>query len=283
MSFILKLKTIPKVLIDARCISPDRFAGKKLDEVRGLRLLEGGVTTTLDTIFDVDGPSTALQNAKDVEIIIEGSSDKLCYIGYKMSNGRITIKGSVGHFIGYKMRNGLIVVYGNTRNYLGAKMVGGVIEVFGNVGHRVGSKLQGEKAGKGMKEGTIYIHGTAGSDIGWDASGGTIIVEGGAGDFVGADMTGGTIVIKGNAGIYPGYNMSSGRAVIGGRVGSLLPSFYIDSIAPSIKVKGISFQKPFATLIGDAIVLGRGILQISYEDNVHILEQYKQLLEEVPL
>lgn len=283
MSYILKLKSMPRVLTDVRNISPDKFIGKKLEEIRNMVALEGGMRITLDTLFDVEGPVLAPQDAKSIEILIEGSIDKLCYIGYKMSNGKIVIRGNIGHFIGYKMKGGSITVYGNTRNYLGAKMTNGLIEVFGNTGHRVGSKLQGEKLGKGMRGGTIYVHGNTGADVGWGAGGGTVIIDGCAGNFVGAEMTGGLIIVKGDAGIYPGVRIIGGRIVIGGMVKAILPSFYIDSFIPILKVKGIVFQKPFVSFIGDAIVSGRGILQISYENNLHFLEEYKHIIEEVSI
>ncbi|MEM1646030.1 MAG: formylmethanofuran dehydrogenase subunit C [Ignisphaera sp.] len=283
MSFTLKLKSVPTVLTDVRCISPDKFVGKKLGEIRNLNIIEGGVTVTLDTLFDVDGPTTAPQDAKAIEIIVENSIDKLCYIGYKMSNGKIIIKGNVGHFAGYKMKGGTMVIYGNARNYLGAKMVNGTIEVHGNTGHNVGGKLHGEKPGKGMRGGVIHIHGNAGADVGWGASGGTIIIDGDAGNFVGADMVGGAIIVKGSVGIYPGLWMLGGRIVVGGSVRAILPSFYIDSITPLLRVRGIMFQKPFAIFIGDAVVFGKGMLQISYEDNKHILDQYKHILEEIAI
>ena len=278
MSFILRLRSKPTVLTDLRNISPDKFAGRMLNEIRSLSAVEGGRAVSLDTFFDIDGPSRAPQEVGSIEITVEGGTDKLCYIGYKMTGGKIVIKGSTGHFTGYKMKGGTIVIYGDTRNYLGAKMAGGTIEVFGNVGHRIGSKLHGEKPGKGMKGGTIMVHGNAGADVGWGASGGTIIIDGSAGNFVGSEMTGGVVVVKGSAGIYPGAGMAGGRIVIGGAVKSLLPSFYLDSIAPSIKVKKIPFDKPFAIFIGDVTVLGRGFLQVSYEDNKDLLEPLTYVL-----
>ena len=280
VTYTLTLKIKPTVLIDARMVSPDRFANKSIDEIKKLRIIEGGWDRKLEEIFTVTGPEKAPSNPNDIEIVVEGS-DKLCYIGYKMSGGRIVIKGGAGHFIGYKMKGGSIVIHGNVRNYLGCKMKNGTIEVFGNAGHRVGSKLQGEKPGKGMKNGTIIIHGNAGSEIGCGMSGGVIIVEGNAGNLIGDYMTGGVIIVKGSAGIYPGAEMSGGRIVIGGKVEAILPSFYVDSYIPSLKVRGITFNKPFLSFIGDAIVGGRGTLQISYEDNKAMLEFFKGLLEEV--
>jgi len=280
-TFTLRLKTAPKVLVDARWISTDRFAGKAIDEIKKFRILEGGWETTLGDFFDVIGPEKAPAEPKEIEIVIEGSSSKLCYVGYKMSGGRIVIKGDAGHFIGYKMRGGSIVVHGNVRNYLGCKMKDGSIEVFGNAGHRVGSKLQGEKPGKGMKRGTIVIHGSAGSEVGCGMAGGIIVIEKSAGNLVGDFMTGGTIVVKEGAGIDPGLEMQGGRIVIGGVVKGILPSFYVDSYIPLLKVRGIEFKKPFLSFIGDTVVGGRGLLQVSYEDNKKLLEVFKSLLEEV--
>ncbi|MEM0027072.1 MAG: formylmethanofuran dehydrogenase subunit C [Ignisphaera sp.] len=280
MSYVLKLKYSPKVLVDARNISPDKFAGKTLNEIKKLKILEGGYETTIESIFDVDGPSQAPQDIKSIEITIEGGSNKLCFIGYRMSGGKVVIKGGAGHFTGYKMSGGTIVVHGSVRDYLGCKMKGGVIEVFGDAGHRIGSKLHGEKSGKGMRGGTITIHGNAGSYVGWGAGGGTIVIDKNAKNFVGSDIAGAVVVVKGSAGIYPGFGMSSGRVVIGGRIESMAPSFYIDSIIPSLKVRGIAFNKPFATFIGDVISGGRGLLQISYEDNKDFVDLYKNLLEE---
>lgn len=280
MSYILKLKSKLVTLVDARNISPDKFVDKNLHEIRNLKLFEGSMTTTLDTIFDVEGSSSPHQNVRNIEIIIEGECSKLNFVGYKMNGGKIVVKGDIGHFLGYKMKGGNIVVYGNTRNYTGAKMVDGSIEIYGNAGHRTGSKLHGEKPGKGMRGGTIYVHGNSGSEVGWGMGGGTIIIDGDSGNLVGANMTGGTVIVKRNCGMYVGLRMISGRIVVGSRIQSLLPSFYIDSLIPSVKVKGVTFSKPFAVFIGDVLSGGRGFLQISYEDNKHIVDEYVELLRE---
>ena len=250
VNYYIKLKDNPSVLIDARSITPDSFAGKKINEILLLKILEGGKPIALQDLFDVEGPS----------------------------EGSITINGDAGHFIGYKMRGGNITIRGNARNYLGAKMKDGTIEVFGNAGHWIGAKLLGEKPGKGMKGGTITIHGNAGSEIGSGMKGGTIIIDGSAKNSAGNYMTGGTIIVKGNGGLYPGLRMSGGRIVINGSVQALLPSFYVDSIIQPLKVKGITFSKSFMSFIGDALIGGHGVLQVSYDDNKELLEEFRKLL-----
>ena len=279
-TYVLYLKVKPTVLIDLRHVTPDRLAGKEISEIRDLSILEGGKKTCLSEIFEISGPSRAPKDPASINIVIEGGSDKLCYVGYKMSSGNIMVKGNVGHLVGYKMRGGKIIVKGNARNYVGAKMKGGTIEIHGNVGHRLGSKLVGEKPGKGMRNGTIIVHGNAGSEVGVGMKRGLIMVEGSAGNLVGADMSGGTIIIKENCGLYPGVGMLAGKIVIGKEVGGILPSFYVDSLLPSIKVKGIVFNKQFMLFFGDAVVNGKGLLYISYEDNKALLEHYRILIKE---
>lgn len=285
MSVVYKLKLKDKFIvpIDARNISPDKFVGKSLDEIRKIKIFEGGRESIIEDIFDVEGPEkSSKESLNNVEIIVEGpSTGKLRYLGYKMSGGKIIVKGDSGHFIGYKMSNGVIIVEGKAGNYVGSKMKGGSIEILKDCGDCIGGKLPGEKPGKGMSGGSIIVHGNAGSQVGVGMKGGRIIIEGNAGMLCGSYMTGGTLIIKMKCGLYPGSRMTSGRVIIGGAVEGILPSFYADSIIPSLKIRDVSFNKPFMLFLGDAISNGRGMLYISIEDNKLLVEQYKELLEEV--
>jgi len=283
VTYSLHLKTKPTVLIDVRHITPDEFSGKELTDIKNIVVWEGGRKTRLSELFDVEGPEKAPSDPAQITITFKTGSNKLCFIGYRMSKGKISVKGDAGHLVGYKMRGGSIVVEGSARDYVGAKMKDGNIEVYGNVGHKLGGKLPGEKLGKGMKGGTIVVHGNAGSEVGVGMERGMIMVEGGAGNLVGSDMLGGTIVVKGCCGLYPGAGMSGGRVIIGGRVGTILPSFYVDSTVPSISVRGIKLDKPFMLFIGDVVVGGKGLLYISYNDNKELLEHYRSLIEEVSI
>ncbi len=278
--FILRLKVRPKVPLDLRHVRPDDFMGKTLDEILRLRAWEGGIRITLGDLFDVvEAPREAPKDAKFIEIEIQGElANKPRYIGYRMSGGKIIIRGDAGHLVGYKMSGGSIVVYGNVGNWLGAKMKGGEIEVYGNAKSFVGAKLLGEKSGRGMRGGSIIIHGSADSFIGFGMGGGMIIIENNAGDSIGVDMSGGTIIVQNNAGLHHGVGMSSGRVIIGGRVENVMPSFYIDSIVPEVRVRGRIFKKPFALFIGDVIVGGRGSIFIAYEENKELLEPLRKLL-----
>ncbi len=281
ITYSLYLKIKPTVLIDVRHLTPDEFAGKELSSIKSIAVWEGGKKTYLSELFDIKGPEKAPADPGQITITFEVGSSKLCYIGYKMSKGKIIVKGDAGHLVGYKMRGGNIVVEGSARDYVGAKMKDGTIEIHGNVGHKLGGKLLGEKPGKGMKGGTIIVHGNAGSEVGVGMERGVIIINGNAGNLVGSDMTGGSVVVRGNCGLYPGSGMSGGRIIVGGKVDAILPSFYADSMVPSISIRGVKFDKPFMVFIGDVIVGGKGLLYISYSDNRELLEYYRSLIEEV--
>lgn len=280
VTFSLYFKTKPNVLIDVRYITPSEIAGKNLSDIKNIAVWEGGRKTRLSDLFEIIGPDRAPGNPGQIVIVFESGSSKLSFIGYRMSDGKITVKGDAGHLVGYKMKGGSIVVEGNARDYVGAKMKNGTIEIQGKVGNRLGGKLLGEKPGKGMKGGTIIVHGDAGSDVGLGMEKGLIIVEGNAGNLIGSEMIGGTIVVKGDGGLYPGAGMMGGRIIIGRKIKGILPSFYVDSIIPSISVRGIKFDKLFMLFLGDAIAGGKGLLYVSYEDNKELLSYHKLLIEE---
>ncbi|MCX8168903.1 MAG: formylmethanofuran dehydrogenase subunit C [Candidatus Methanomethylicia archaeon] len=281
-TYIFKLKRASIVPIDVRNISPYKFIGKSLDEIKKFKVFEGGREATIEDLFEVDGPASSPKDVNSIEIIVNGfNTNKLRYLGYKMNGGKIVVKGDVGHFIGYKMSNGSITVEGRAGSYIGAKMKGGSIEVFKDCGDCIGGKLPGEKLGKGMSGGSIVIHGNAGSQVGVGMKGGRILIDGNVGMLCGSYMTGGTIIVRGNCHIYPGSRMIGGRIIIGGRVEGILPSFYVDSIVPSIKVREVVFPKPFMVFIADVIVGGRGMLYISLQDNEELLKPYKEVIKEV--
>lgn len=280
--FTLRLKEPPTVPVDARRIKPDKLAGKTLDGILNTKLREGSRVVRLRDLFEVTGPEKAPESPGEIEIVIEGEgSEKLRYLGYKMTAGKIIVKGNIGGMAGYKMKGGTIVIEGDAASWLGAKMKDGLIEVHGDAGDFVGSKLQGEKPGKGMKGGMIVIHGNAGSNIGAGMGGGAIIVEGDAGDLVGAHMTGGSILVCGKAGRFTGARMTGGKIIVSGLIDGILPSFYVDSIVSSAKVKSYKFKKPFMMFIGDVLVNGMGKLFVALNENRELLKHYEELLEDV--
>jgi len=269
-----------KVLIDAKCITPDEFAGKSLEEISFLEVYEGNLVRKLGDLFVIKGDPE--DNVDETQIVIEGDVWKVCRIGEKMSGGCILIKGSAGHYLGRWMQGGRIEVRGNVRSWLGAEMQDGAIEVFGNAGSFVGGRLRGKVGKKGMKKGYIIIHGSAGARVGHGMVKGTIIIDGNSGPFPGSEMMGGKILIRGDCEGKAGANMIGGSVVICGRLPSVLPGFYIDDIAPKAKAKKEKIEGPFYVFVGDALAsrICGGRLYIHKASNPH-LKVYEELLEEV--
>ncbi|RLG42568.1 MAG: formylmethanofuran dehydrogenase subunit C [Thermoproteota archaeon] len=278
MPVVLKPKESFKVLVDAKCIAPDEFAGKSLDEIGSLEVYEGGFIRKLGDLFEIQGSPAS--SVEETQIVIEGDVWKVCRIGEKMSGGSIIINGSAGHYLGRWMRGGTIEVKGNVRSWLGAEMEGGTIEVFGNAGSFVGGRLRGKVGKKGMKNGYIIIHGSAGARVGHGMVKGTIIIDGDSGPFPGSEMMGGKILIRGNCEGKAGAHMSGGSIVICGKLPSVLPGFYIDDVVPKAKVKKEKIEGPFYLFVGDALAsLGcGGRLYIHKPSNPH-LKFYEELLE----
>ncbi len=269
-------KEDPKVPVEVRQLTPDIL---KVSDVDNLYIWLGNRKVNIREVFEVETWSEDSES-DDITIIFDGrGTERLRYVGYRMSSGKIIVNGNVGPLAGYKMRGGELVVQGDADHYLGARMRGGKIEVFGNAGSFVGGKLIGYDYGSGMRGGTIIVHGNAGTFIGHGMKGGDIIIEGSVGDYAGYGMKGGNIFVKGDSGINPGARMCGGRIIILGRVEDLLVSFYIDSIVNGIKFKGKKIEGKFAIFLGDLLCDTRGRLIINYEPNIHIIKPLEALLE----
>ncbi len=276
--FRLRLKEDPKVPLEVRQLTPDTLTSLKIEDT--YVWLGNRKIRTVD-IFDVE---SWIEDSETNEIVIifEGKgTERMRYVAYRMSMGKIIVRGGVGPLAGYRMRGGELIIEGDADHYLGAKMKNGKIEVHGNAGSCVGGKLIGENYGNGMKGGTIIIHGNAGSFIGHGMKGGDIIIKGSAKDYVGYGMKGGNILVHGDVGLYPGARMSGGRIIILGNVEDVLASFYIDSIVNGIKFKGQKIDGKFVIFLGDVLTESRGRLIINYDKNLHIVKKLEQLLEPV--
>ncbi|HIE23806.1 MAG TPA: formylmethanofuran dehydrogenase subunit C [Candidatus Korarchaeota archaeon] len=269
-----------KVLVDAKCITPDEFAGKSLEDIGALEVYEGAFARKLSDLFEIKGSSA--ENLDETQIVIEGDVWRVCRIGENMSGGSIIINGSAGHYVGRWMKGGRIEVKGNVRSWLGAEMEDGTIEVFGNAGSFVGGRLRGKVGKKGMKKGLIIIHGSVGARVGHGMVKGNIIVDGNSGVFPGSEMMGGKILIRGNCDGKAGANMTGGTIIICGKLPSVLPGFYIDDIASKAKIKKEKIEGPFYVFVGDALAsrICGGRLYIHKASNPH-LKMYEELLEEV--
>lgn len=198
-----------------------------------------------------------------------------------MSSGEIEVLGDVGPYAGRKMKGGKLVIRGLAGPCLGSKMYDGVIEVFGSAEDRVGGAYRGELPAKGMRGGTVLIHGNAGAEVGLGMSGGTIIIDGSCDIMPGLYMSGGTILVKGDCAGKAGARMTGGRVVIVGRIPSILPSFYVDEVRPSIKIAGEKVEGPLLVFVGDVVASERcgGRLMVNLKNNPH-LKRYEELIAE---
>lgn len=280
MALTLTLDNDPKVPVEVEEVIPDRIAGLTLSEVSNLTVWVGNRQVKLSEVFKVEGD--VAQQPSDVKIVFKGFTARLRRVGEKMSAGEIEVEGDVGPYAGRKMKGGKLTIKGLAGTSLGAKMYGGTIEVFGSASDRVGGAYRGELPPAGMRGGTIVIHGDAGAEVGLGMRGGAIIIEGSCDIMPGLSMRGGNILIKGNCAGKAGARMTGGRVVVLGSIPSILPSFYIDEVRPSMKVAGQKIEGPLLVFVGDALYNERcaGRLVVSLKSNPH-LKRYEELLQKV--
>lgn len=107
-------------------------------------------------------------------------------------------------------------------DYIGQGLTDGSITVHGDAGSYLGF---------GMKKGRIQVHGNVDAYAAAALSGGEIVIDGNAGDLLGAaipgdrkGMRGGLVIVKGNAGDRVGDQMRRGIVLIEGNVGSYCAS-----------------------------------------------------------
>lgn len=275
----LNLSKDPGVPVEVDNITPDKIAGSTLNEVSRMMLWVGNRQLRLDEVFQVEGDVDS--KPQEVKILFRGYTSRLRRVGEKMSSGEIEVLGDVGPYAGRKMRGGKLVIKGLAGPCLGSKMYDGVIEVFGSAEDRVGGAYRGELPAKGMKGGMILIHGNAGAEVGLGMKGGTIIIDGSCDIMPGLYMKGGTILVKGDCAGKAGAGMTGGRVIIVGRTPSILPSFYVDEVRPSIKIAGEKVDGPLLVFVGDVLASERcgGRLMVNLKNNPH-LKKYETLIAE---
>ena len=102
----LHLKRQPAVPLEAEVISPDVMGQLSNAELRELRVYHGKRQLPLSEFFDVEG-----EFSQDLEL--HGDLHKVRWIGRAMSQGSITVHGSVGMHLGSYMSGGRIEVHGD--------------------------------------------------------------------------------------------------------------------------------------------------------------------------
>jgi len=215
------LKREPTVPLEAEVLTPDVVVGLSNAEIRALTVYHGKRQLPLGDFFDVEGERCG-------DLVLHGALHKVRWIGRSMSQGSITVHGSVGMHLGAYMSGGRIEVHGNASDWIGAEMRNGLIHIRGNAGGQVGAAYRG--ALRGMKNGTILVEGSAGVEVGMRMRRGTIVVRGPARDFAGLQMKGGTIILLSGAEIRTGAWMNRGTII------SLKPLQMMPTFAPAAEM-----------------------------------------------
>ena len=264
------------VTIDTgRKVSPDEFMDKEISAINNIETWEGNKKIKLKSIFAMK--KDLRDKTDEITIEILGNMANARRIGYKMTQGKLKIKGAGGLYLGESMTGGEIIVKGDAGSWLGSEMVGGTIEVSGNVGDAVGAASRG--ATQGMRGGKIIIKGNSGSDVGAWMQSGTIRIRGNSKMFPGLHMKGGTIHISGNCQGRVGGHMLGGKIIISGNMSSHpLPSFSFDNIRGKTRIEKESIDGPFYVYTGDNNENGNGRIFINVESNSQ-LKWYEQFLE----
>jgi formylmethanofuran dehydrogenase subunit C len=218
MSLTLNFRAKTSVPVEIEGIVPDRLHDKSLAEIERLAIYHGNRKLELAELFSLTG------DPSDGRIDLHGELAGVHFIGYGMNRGEIHVHGNAGRHLGGAMSGGRIKVDGNTGDFAGCEMQGGLIHVAGSAGHKIGAAYPGSK--KGMTDGTILIHGDAGSEVGASMRRGTLVVGGSCGDAAGFNMIAGSILVFGSCGARPGAGMRRGTIGLFATASTkLLPTF----------------------------------------------------------
>lgn len=262
------------VPIDARCITPDVFAGKTAAEVAELPVYEGNRKQKLGDLFKIEKT-----DAETPDITINGNVCKVKRIGMEMKDGEIVINGDAGMHLGEKMAGGKIVVNGNADCWAGSAMEDGILEIHGNANDYLASPYRGTSIG--MCGGTIIVDGTAGSDVGCYMKNGLIKIKGGAGPYLGYRMIKGTIYVEKECKTRVGALMTGGKIIVSAHLEEVMPTFTVDDVKPKVKIDDTEKATgPFYVFEGDNAENGTGKLYVSQAANPHLGAIYDKYLAE---
>lgn len=210
-----RLTSAPAERLDLKHLTPKHLASTPLADVLKLNVSTTKSAVKIGDVFAVSGkPGETLK--------IEGSTNKLDFIGAELDHGTIIVDGDVGVGAGRGMRGGRIEIKGDTGPLLGSGIGGGEIYVKGSAGAQVGGLHPGDKFG--MTGGLIVIDGHAGDRAGDRMRRGTIFIRGKCGSFAGSRMVGGTIWTELGFGTDPGMLLRRGT-LIGPSAERILPTF----------------------------------------------------------
>ena len=213
--FVLKLRASPAMRLDLTGFIPSKLAAlSAVDIERSVIPTEFGPAKVGD-LFSVSGSASETLN-------IEGSTDRLDFIGHGLDLGTIVVEGDAGAYAGSDITRGKLEIRGNAGAYLASGAKGGLVTVKGSAGEFLGGARSGERFG--MLGGTVIVEGSVGQRAGERMRRGTVIARGAFGPAAGSRMVGGTLWTEKGFGAGPGPLLRRGT-LIGPAVEGLLPTF----------------------------------------------------------
>jgi formylmethanofuran dehydrogenase subunit C len=218
MSITLKFIDPGTIPVDVRSLLPEALFDMTTRAIEGLPLPIGNKTISLGEICKV-----GKKIGRNDQLILEGNTTRLTYIGLGMISGVVMVTGDAGYCTGAMMRGGKIEIQGSVNDGCGLNMEAGIILVHGSAGDFCGAASTGRKFG--MSGGEIIIGKNTGCETGAWMRKGLIFVGGNAAEYAGARMTAGTIIINGHASAGAGIGMKRGSLVVG-RMKILSTGFY---------------------------------------------------------
>lgn len=219
----LTLTKVPDLYLEAENVTPDHFAGKTAQQIGELHVHLGNQTAKISDYFSVEGKGG--ETAADTKILIAGPTDKVKYIGMKMTAGEIEVQGNTDMYTAAWMAGGKIHVKGNVDSFCAIGMTGGEFIVDGNAKNYLAASYRGDW--RGMQGGKVTVKGNAGSDTATFMIGGTIDIGGNVDVHLGTHAEGGKIIIRGNAKGRVGGQMVKGDIFVLGQVERMMPSYIL--------------------------------------------------------
>lgn len=213
--YTLTLKAPPQARLDLSELTPGALSGKNADGIARIVVGTSKTPATVGDIFSISG------SAGDT-LTIAGGSDRLDFVGAKLTAGIIRVDGDVGAYAAADMKGGRLDITGSAGLGLGSTMKGGIVHVSGSAGDLVGGVRSGQQYG--MQGGSIVVEGNVGERAADRARRGTIIARGRFGKWAGTRMMGGTLWAVGGFGDEPGLQMRRGT-LIAPSVSRMLPTF----------------------------------------------------------
>ena len=192
----------PPLAVDFSGITPDRLAGRPLEELAGMMVLADGRSCPLGALFHLQG------SPADEVLQMVGDFSHVHSIGAKMAGGLLVVQGSAGRHAAEGMTGGRLEVAGDAGDWLAAEMEGGEVEVAGRAGHNVAAALPGSP--QGMRGGVVTVAGAAGDLAGARMRRGLLAIGGGCGEAAALELRAGTVVVAGTLQRGAGLGMRRG-------------------------------------------------------------------------